>query len=209
MAELTGKSAKGEATRRRIFEAATREFAEKGYAGSRIDRIARDAGINKQRIYAYFRDKENLFVQVWRRTYELIFEEDQEFLDLDDHDIPRLGEIILRRYMAFHEAHPEFWRIFVTENLVGGGHGRPGPPSNEKPFGHLRDLYRRGQRRGIHDPDLSFEAFIFVIVAVTFFYTSNMKTMSDTLGTDLADPEEKNRMIKEIGKMIFSTKDPR
>src|SRR5437899_3102307 len=41
-----------EDTKRRIFEAATQEFADHGIAGARIDRIAASAGANKQLIYA-------------------------------------------------------------------------------------------------------------------------------------------------------------
>lgn len=92
MAEINnGASPKGRATRSRIFEVATKEFAMKGYAGARIDVIAREAKINKQRIYAYFGDKEGLFVEVWKRTSELIYEKTQEFLDLGEKDVPDLG----------------------------------------------------------------------------------------------------------------------
>lgn len=49
------------ATRRRILEAATGEFAEHGLAGARVDQIAARAGANKQLIYAYFGNKEGLF----------------------------------------------------------------------------------------------------------------------------------------------------
>jgi AcrR family transcriptional regulator len=194
---------KGRFTRERIFESATREFAQKGYAGARIDDIAREAGVNRQRLYAYFGDKEGLFREVWKRTFELIYQEDREFLDLNEEDVPELGTIILDRYMAFHDRHPEFWRIFVMENLLGGSHGRPGRPSDEQPFSHLRSLYVRGQESGVYRPEVSFESFIFVLMAVSFFYISNMKTMSDTLGTDLADPDVKNRMVREIALMMF------
>jgi AcrR family transcriptional regulator len=53
-----------EATKRRIFEAATDEFARHGIAGARIDRIAKRAGANKQLIYAYFGSKQELFDRV-------------------------------------------------------------------------------------------------------------------------------------------------
>ncbi|MFK3981034.1 TetR family transcriptional regulator [Micromonospora sp. NPDC050397] len=49
------------ATRARLLEAAYREFAERGLAGARVDRIAAAAQANKQAIYAYFGSKENLF----------------------------------------------------------------------------------------------------------------------------------------------------
>ena len=53
-----------EATRARIFAAATEEFAAYGIAGARIDRIAQNARANKQLIYAYFGDKAELFAHV-------------------------------------------------------------------------------------------------------------------------------------------------
>ncbi|PRB14159.1 TetR/AcrR family transcriptional regulator [Microbacterium sp. MYb62] len=51
-------------TRRLLLEAATAEFSERGLAGGRVDRIADDAGINKQRIYKYFGSKAELFDEV-------------------------------------------------------------------------------------------------------------------------------------------------
>jgi len=50
-----------EPTRQRILLAARKEFAAFGLAGARIDRIARDASASKERLYAYYRKKEELF----------------------------------------------------------------------------------------------------------------------------------------------------
>lgn len=55
-----------EATRRRILDAALREFATHGFAGARVDVIARNARINKRMLYHYFGNKEALFRQVLR-----------------------------------------------------------------------------------------------------------------------------------------------
>jgi len=55
-----------EKTKKRILEAALAEFAAKGFAGARVDSIARDASINKRMLYHYFGDKEGLFRQVLR-----------------------------------------------------------------------------------------------------------------------------------------------
>jgi AcrR family transcriptional regulator len=204
VAKLTGSSgvtAKGTRTRSRIFDAAVAEFARAGFAGSRIDRIAQAAGVNKQRIYAYFGDKEGLFVEVWRRTSMLINEEGDDLGSLGDPDIPHLGPILLRRYMDFHENHPEFWRIFILENLMGDRHRRR--PEKGSPYRHVRLLYEKGQRDGIFDPEVSFESFLFVLIAVTFFYASNWKTMSDTLMVDLSRPEVKRRTFDEISHWLF------
>src|SRR5437870_4785001 len=56
-----------ERTRARILAAAFKEFAAQGFAGARVDRIARRAGINKRMLYHYFGDKEGLFREVLRR----------------------------------------------------------------------------------------------------------------------------------------------
>lgn len=49
---------------RRILTAAREEFAERGFAGSRIDRIARKAAVNKQLLFYYFNSKRGLFQAV-------------------------------------------------------------------------------------------------------------------------------------------------
>ncbi|HXE41430.1 MAG TPA: TetR/AcrR family transcriptional regulator, partial [Candidatus Baltobacteraceae bacterium] len=53
-------------TRERILAAALKEFAAKGFHGTRVDVIARRAAINKRMLYHYFGDKEDLFKAVLR-----------------------------------------------------------------------------------------------------------------------------------------------
>lgn len=47
--------------RERILQAARAEFGTHGFAGGRVDRIARKAGVNKQLLYYYFGSKAQLF----------------------------------------------------------------------------------------------------------------------------------------------------
>jgi len=56
-----------ERSREKILLAAFKEFAAKGFAGARVDTIARRASINKRMLYHYFGDKEALFREVMRR----------------------------------------------------------------------------------------------------------------------------------------------
>jgi len=55
-----------ERTQRRILAAALHEFALHGFAGARVDTIARRAGSNKRMLYHYFTDKAGLFSAVLR-----------------------------------------------------------------------------------------------------------------------------------------------
>lgn len=63
---------RGEATRHRIVEVATREFAEHGIAGARVERIVSDARTNKAQLYAYFGSKEGLFDAIFADSLERI-----------------------------------------------------------------------------------------------------------------------------------------
>lgn len=55
-------------TRTRILDAALQEFSAEGFAGARVDTIARLAGCNKQLIYHYFKDKGGLYEAVTVRA---------------------------------------------------------------------------------------------------------------------------------------------
>ena len=54
-------------SKERILTAALKEFSARGFAGARVDGIARRAAINKRMLYHYFGNKEGLFRAVLRR----------------------------------------------------------------------------------------------------------------------------------------------
>ena len=58
-----------ERTRADIIHVATREFAEKGLAGARIDLIAQAMRTSKRMIYYYFGSKEGLYIAVLEAAY--------------------------------------------------------------------------------------------------------------------------------------------
>jgi AcrR family transcriptional regulator len=62
MAETKGADTKGERTRRAILEAAIERFGRDGYRATSVADIARDAGVGGTVAYAYFPNKEALFV---------------------------------------------------------------------------------------------------------------------------------------------------
>lgn len=53
----------------RILEAAEAEFTRFGVIGARIDRIAQEAHASKERLYAYFGDKQGLFDRVIHNAF--------------------------------------------------------------------------------------------------------------------------------------------
>jgi AcrR family transcriptional regulator len=112
-------------TRRRIFDAATAEFATHGIAGARVDRIAAAAGANKRLIYAYYGNKRELFEEVvsGHLTYLL------EHVPFDAADLPEhagalfdhhMSQPELARLSAWHALDPTETghRIAAIESLI-------------------------------------------------------------------------------------------
>lgn len=62
------ENSKNSETLSRILEAAADVFAEVGFAGARMDQIARHAGVNKATIYYHIGDKMSLYTEVIRRV---------------------------------------------------------------------------------------------------------------------------------------------
>jgi AcrR family transcriptional regulator len=59
---IRDEETKGERTRRTVLEAAVVRFAREGYRSTSVADIARDAGLSPTAAYAYFPNKEALFI---------------------------------------------------------------------------------------------------------------------------------------------------
>jgi AcrR family transcriptional regulator len=96
-------------TERRLFEAASHEFAERGLAGARVDRIAARAQANKQLIYAYFGDKGRLFDAVADHGLAQL----TESVPMDPDDL--VGWTV--SVFEFIVAHPDAVRLGLWQQL--------------------------------------------------------------------------------------------
>jgi AcrR family transcriptional regulator len=98
-----------EATRQRLLDAASEEFAARGIAGARVDRIAQAARSNKAQIYHYFGSKEGLFEAVFDRVVEATLRE----TPIDPADLPEYAGRLFDRYRK----HPEIQRLATWYRL--------------------------------------------------------------------------------------------
>lgn len=130
-----------DATKARIFAAATAEFAAYGIAGARIDRIAREARANKQLIYAYFGNKAELFAQVLERSLVELAAE----IPVDTED----PETWADRLLAYHSSHPELTRLMLWEGLeYGSGTTLPQEGERSRHYGRKVAAFTEAQRQG-------------------------------------------------------------
>ncbi|MDN3352322.1 TetR family transcriptional regulator [Actinomadura sp. DC4] len=98
-----------EATRRRLLDAATQEFAAYGIAGARVDRIAAVAKSNKAQIYHYFGSKDALFDAVFN---ELVVRTVRE-VPIDPADLPGYAARLFDGY----EERPDVQRLATWYRL--------------------------------------------------------------------------------------------
>jgi AcrR family transcriptional regulator len=99
-------------TRRRLLAAATQEFAARGIAGARVDRIADVAGSNKAMIYNYFGSKDQLFDAVFNE--QVVNAVNDVPIDVDD--LPGYAG----RLFDYHHSHPEGLRLAIWYMLERG-----------------------------------------------------------------------------------------
>lgn len=134
-----------------ITEAALHAFAEHGYEGTRVDDVARRAGVSKGLLYLYFKTKEELFKAVIRsfvsphvakltqaiEAEELTVEAFLRgpFLDIAKRVPQSPLKILVRLMISEGPKHPDLTG-FYWENVVSPA------------LGAMRTLFERGVERG-------------------------------------------------------------
>src|SRR5438034_8238696 len=132
---------------RRSKEAAAAESDEHGPDGTTMARIAERAGINKERLYKYFGDKQALF--------ETVLTDELDKLAASVAPVPsgfeEIGEFAGRTF-DYQAAHPQLVRLLLWEGLAGG------PVADEANrtvhYQHKARAYAAAQRARILDEDL-------------------------------------------------------
>jgi AcrR family transcriptional regulator len=154
-----------EGTRRPQRVAAAAEFAERGPDGTTMAAIAGRAGINKERLYKYFGDKQALFETVLSGELEkLAASVIPPAGGLED-----IGEFAGRTF-DYYAAHPELARLLLWEGLAGG------PVADQASrTAHYQDkarAYAAAQRAGILDDDIDPDHLVFLIIALAAWWFS-------------------------------------
>lgn len=189
-------------TREIILKTAIRLFARDGLHGVRIDDLAAGAKINRQRIYAYFGNKEKLFRTAMLTVFEQANAEDEKLLSLQENDLESMTSILLLHYLQVHRLHPELHRMIGWANLELKQIPDEMKKIKEPSFVHLRQLYRLGQERGIFAAETGFDVYIFNLLAVTYFYEANRITATQTISDHLFTAEGATQLVRETARMI-------
>jgi AcrR family transcriptional regulator len=102
-------------TEERILEAAMKVFTRRGFAATRTEDIAKEAGINRTLLHYYYRDKQTIFNLIFETRFKEFFK--GLFLIFEADNISLFDKI---RRMVDHEIsmlmkHPDLARFIITE----------------------------------------------------------------------------------------------
>jgi AcrR family transcriptional regulator len=157
-------------SRQLILEAAGREFGRHGFAGARVDRIARSAGVNKQLIFYYFRSKAGLFEAILRSLADTILTATTRAAT-EEAPIDQLRATIGRIWETF-AAHADLLRVA----LLAGQHDGAAVNALREALGpvadRIRSLVSQGQGLGYVRDDLEPEAVAVQVLATALGYVS-------------------------------------
>jgi AcrR family transcriptional regulator len=195
-----------ERTRADILAVATREFADQGYAGARINLIADKTSTTKRMIYYYFGGKEQLYVAVLEQAYGFIRSLEQQL------DVEHLDPVEAIRELAgltfdHHESHPDFIRLVSIENIHRAEHlahstvlaGLADPALDV-----LGTILQRGWDAGLFRDDVDALDVHQVISSFCVFRTANRHTFGAIFGRDLLDPGRRDHQRRMLSDLVVA-----
>jgi AcrR family transcriptional regulator len=188
-----------------IIEVATREFAEKGLAGGRIDEIAALTHTSKRMIYYHFGSKEGLYVAVLEEAYRRI-RQIEAGLSLEDLE----PEAALAKLVGFtydyQLANPDFIRLVMSENIQKGeflGQSTTIQKLNVPVITAVKSVYDRGVKAGVFRRGLDAVDLHMSISALCFFNVANRHTFALIFKRDMTDPQEMTSRRRNIVEMVL------
>jgi len=145
----------------RIIAAARDEFASQGYAGARVQRVARRAGVNKQLLFYYYHSKRGLFQAVLARGAAELERALADIPPLSGSPLERLQHA-LRAQFEFLASHPE---LVTLLSQAQRSDARPFTPAIKRLVVLLAEGQGLGQVRDDLDPHVTAAQALVLMVA--------------------------------------------
>ena len=194
------------ATAAAILAAATREFATCGFGGGRVDRISERAGVNKRMIYHHYGSKQGLYLAVLEHAYKRARSAEQE-LNLEVL-APREAMIHLVEFTYDSFVNDRtFIKLLNDENLHKAVHLRRSKRIAEMHsplLAIMRRILVRGAEQGVFRSDIDPMQTWISIAAVSYFYFSNIYTLSTIFRQDFDSRASRAARRRHVVDLILS-----
>jgi TetR/AcrR family transcriptional regulator len=154
-----------------ILQTARDVFIKKGFAATRMQDIAEQAGMNQALLHYYFRNKDKLFEQIFERELEQFFSALIAVWTTDKPLLEKLDEIVEREITRF--AQSPHLPLFLMHELSQNNSECARSPMNgllaiPHPSQHLRTQIEESVARGEIRP-ISADQFLVTVISLTAF----------------------------------------
>ncbi|HET6705108.1 TetR/AcrR family transcriptional regulator [Amycolatopsis sp.] len=192
-------------TRADILAVATREFADKGYTGARVDEIAARTSTTKRMIYYYFGGKEQLYIAVLEQAYSALRTSEAR-LDVEHLEPEEALRQLAELTFDHHEANPDFIRLVSIENIHHAEHlsrsevlaGLADPA-----LGGITRILERGRKAGLFREDVDALDIHMLISSFCVFRLANRHTFQAIFGRDMLDPARRQHYRAMLGTLLI------
>jgi AcrR family transcriptional regulator len=192
-----------EGTKRKILDAATSEFAERGPDGTTIERIAKIAGVNKERVYNYFGSKTELFARVLSdQLATAAYDVPLESSSPDD-----IAEHAGRLY-DYHRQHPALARLLQWEALAFPAEV-PDEQSRSDYYQRRTTALADGQSAGTLTATLAPDVLHFLLLSLGGYWANLPQVARMITGASADDPDEDARRracVVEAARRLVSVR---
>ena len=94
-----------------IIQVAEKLFLSQGYNNTTMDQIAEEAEFSKGTVYKYFLSKDEIYLTLGIKAYEMIIEKTTKFTEKEELGIPQLMAVG-KAYHQFYKENPNYAMIF-------------------------------------------------------------------------------------------------
>ena len=188
-----------------IMAVATKEFADKGLSGARIDAIADATHTSKRMIYYYYGSKEGLYLAVLEDAYRRIRATETE-LHLSDLTPQEALKALVGFTFDHHHSNQDFIRLVMSENIQRGEYLAQSQliqELNASVIQSIEDLYKRGVKAGVFRKGLDPIDIHASISALTFFNVSNRYTFDLIFQRDGQTPKALAARRRSVVDMVL------
>lgn len=198
------------ATKKALLAAAREAFAERGFAGARVDDIAERAGVNKQLVYHHFGDKDALYLAVLEGAYEEIRQAELK-LNLTGLDPVEAMRRLVGASFDHLAANPDFVALLTDENRQSARHVKASAklPSMHSPLvANIRTMLDAGVAAGVFRSGIDAMQLYISIAGLSFFFFSNTSTLSAIFRRKLQGPAARRERRRHVVDLVMASLRP-
>ena len=151
----------------RLRRAAGELFAAKGPDGTTIDEIARLAGVNRERVYAYYGGKDGLFARVLGDELTAI----AEAVPLDANSVAAIGAFAGTLF-DYHANNPRLQRLLQWEALAFGMDPVPDEVERREHYQRKVSVIADAQADGTLSSEIPAGDLLFLLIAVAAWWSA-------------------------------------